>query len=181
MVTDVEHLYAAHRDGIFRYLRRIVGEQDPARDLTQEVFLRVTRAGIPETTPGGRRAWVFSIARNLALNHVRDGHRRPATVALGDPLAPATQELSIALRDAVAALPPLDRDVFLLRETAGLRYDEIAAACDVPLETVRSRLHQARQALRTALGSSLGLREQRGLRASAAGPRPFDDHETWRT
>jgi RNA polymerase sigma-70 factor, ECF subfamily len=167
-VTDVDRFYADHRDGVFRYLRRVVGAPEAARDLTQEVFLRVSRAGLPEATDVGRRAWVFRIARNLALNHVRDHRRRPVLVELGEVVTPATQELGLALRDAVAALPALDRDVFLLRETAGLRYDEIAAACEVSTDTVRSHLHLARQALRIALGHTLDVREQRGVRCAVA-------------
>ena len=133
------------------------------------MFLRVTRAGLPEATAGGQRAWVFRIARNLALNHVRDGHRRPVVNGLTESAAPATQELGVALRLAIAALPGPDRDVFLLREIAGLRYDEIAVACEMPLEAVRARLHQARQALRAALGPELDVRAQRGLRCLSAG------------
>jgi len=166
-VTDVERFYADQRDGVFRYLRRIVGGPDAARDLTQEVFLRVSRAGMPDASEVGRRAWVFKIARNLALNHVRNGHRRPTPVELGEIVVPATQELSIAMRTAIEALPVLDRDVFLLREMTGLSYEEIATACEVTIETVRSRLHQARQALRAALGPALGVREQRGVRCIA--------------
>jgi RNA polymerase sigma-70 factor (ECF subfamily) len=75
-VTDVERLYTDHQAGVFRYLRRIVGGLDAARDLTQEVFLRVSRAGVPASSDTGRRAWVFKIARNLALNHVRDSSAR---------------------------------------------------------------------------------------------------------
>jgi RNA polymerase sigma-70 factor (ECF subfamily) len=170
-VTDVDRFYADHRDGVFRYLCRVVGGQESARDLTQEVFLRVTRAGIPEATEAGQRAWVYRIARNLALNHVRDGRRRPTASVVAESATPATQELGAALRHAIAALPELDRDVFLLREIAGLRYDEIAAACELPLETVRSRLHQARRALRTSLGAELDVRAQRGVRCTAAGTR----------
>ena len=59
----------------------------------------------------------------------------------------------------------LDRDIFLLRETAGLTYEEIAAACDVHTGAVRTRLHEARQKLRSMLGTSLDVREQRGVRA----------------
>jgi RNA polymerase sigma-70 factor (ECF subfamily) len=173
-VTDVDRFYADHRDGVFRYLCRVVGGREPARDLTQEVFLRVTRAGIPEATEVGQRAWVFRIARNLALNHVRDGRRRQVVTGLPEPATPGTQELGAALRHAIAALPALDRDVFLLREIAGLRYDEIAVACDMPLETVRSRLHQARQALRASLGAELDVRAQRGVRCASAGPRAGD-------
>lgn len=174
-MTEVDRFYADHRDGVFRYLRRIVGGYDVAMDLTQEVFLRVSRAGLPEATAIGRRAWVFKIARNLALNHVRDERRRPVASGLPDLVAPATQELGVALRNALASLPVLERDVFLLREIVGLRYDEIAAACDVPLETVRSRLHLARVSLRASLGASLDVRGQRGLRCASAGPRTQDD------
>ena len=168
-MTDVDRFYADHRDGVFRYLRRIVGGYDAATDLTQEVFLRVSRAGLPEASESGRRAWVFRIARNLALNHVRDDRRRPVVSGLPDAVTPATQELGVALRDAVAALPALERDVFLLREVAGLRYDEIASACDIPLEGVRFRLHQARVSLRATLGASLDVRGQRGVRCRTAG------------
>jgi RNA polymerase sigma-70 factor (ECF subfamily) len=169
-VTDVDRFYADHRQGVFRYLRRIVGEAEAARDLTQEVFLRVSRAGLPESTDVGRRAWVFRIARNLALNHVRDGRHRPTAEGLPDRPTPGTQELGAALRSAIDALPALERDLFLLREVVGLRYDEMAAACDVSVETVRSRLHQARIALRAALGVTLDVRGQRGVRCSTAGP-----------
>jgi RNA polymerase sigma-70 factor (ECF subfamily) len=167
-VTDVERFCAEHHQGVYRYLRRVVGATESARDLTQEVFLRVSRAGIPEATDAGRRAWLFRIARNLALNHLRDGRRRPISVTLEVAGVPATQELSVALNDAISALPDLDRDVFLLRESAGLSYEEIATACELPIESVRSRLHRTRQALRLALGPSLALREQRGVRCLPA-------------
>jgi RNA polymerase sigma-70 factor (ECF subfamily) len=173
-VTDVERFYADHQAGVYHYLRRIVGGMEVARDLTQEVFLRVSRAGVPDAPPMGRRAWVFRIARNLALNHLRDDRRRPAGVELAEPVVPGTQELSVAIARAIDALPPLDRDVFLLRETAGLRYDEIAAACEITEGVVRMRLHHARQALRQALGSTLDVRAQRGVRLIAAGPPPHD-------
>jgi RNA polymerase sigma-70 factor, ECF subfamily len=175
-VTDVHRFYAAYRDGVFRYLRRIVGGHETAADLTQEVFLRVSRAGVPETSEMGQRAWVFRIARNLALNHVRDGHRRPAAVALVDVVTPATQELGAALRQAIDALPAIERDIFLLRELAGLRYDEIAAACDLTIETVRSRLHQARQSLRASLGPFLDVRGRQGVRCASAGPMTPTDY-----
>jgi RNA polymerase sigma-70 factor (ECF subfamily) len=128
---------------------------------------------MPDATETGQRAWVFKIARNLALNHVRDGRRRPVIVPDPQALTPATQELGVALRDAVAALPGLDRDVFLLREIVGLSYAEIAAACDLSVESVRSRLHHARQLLRAALSTSLDVRGQRGVRCSAAGAKPI--------
>ena len=154
---NAETLFALHRQGVFRYLTRVVGRAETAHDLTQEVFLRVTRSVVPEADASGHRAWVFRIARNLVLNHLRDGHRRGHAVELVDAhmVAPATQEMSAALGQAIAALADVDRDVFLLRESAGLSYDEIASACDLSVEAVRARLRRAREQLREALGTEL--------------------------
>ena len=163
-VADLESLVAAHRQGVFRYLSRIVGQAETARDLTQEVFLRASRAGMPETDEGGQRAWIFRIARNLALNHLRDGRRRPDAVELVDRGRPATQELQTAIRQALAALPDIDRDIVLMRDSVGLSYDEIAAACDLTAHAVRSRLHRARMALRESLGGYVNERRRAGVR-----------------
>ena len=163
-MADANILFAEHRDGVFRYLRRIVGEAEAARDLTQEVFLRVARTEVPEATDVECRAWVFKIARNLALNHLRDGRRRPDTVEAVEQSTPATQELAVTLQQALAGLPDLERDVFLMREMAGLSYDEIASACELTLDAVRARLHRARMQLRAALGGSIGQLQARGVR-----------------
>jgi RNA polymerase sigma-70 factor (ECF subfamily) len=154
-MADAELLFALHRDGVFRYLCRVVGRQETAQDLTQEVFLRVTRATVPDADPSGHRAWVFKIARNLVLNHLRDGHRRGQPVELVETPSPATQELSLAIQQALAALSESDRDVFLLRESAGLSYEEIAAACELTVEAVRGRLRRAREELRASLDGEL--------------------------
>ena len=153
-MADADVLFTAHRDGIFRYLCRIVGQED-ARELTQEVFLRVTRAAVPKTDDGGRRAWLFRIARNLALNHVRDDRRRATPVeAVPDARAAPTQALAAGLREALRRLNPIDRDVFLMREVGGLSYEEISFACQLTSDAVRSRLHRARQQLRASLSGS---------------------------
>ena len=154
---DADVLFIAHRDGVFRYLCRIVGQED-ARELTQEVFLRVTRASVPDTGDGARRAWVFRIARNLALNHLRDGRRTGTAVEpVPDPGRAPTQALTVVLREALNQLNRVDRDVFLMREVSGLSYDEISFACELTPDAVRSRLHRARQQLRASLGRGRGL------------------------
>jgi RNA polymerase sigma-70 factor (ECF subfamily) len=163
MLADADLLFLSHRDGVFRYLCRIVGHGE-ACELTQEVFLRVARGPIPAADDGGRRAWVFRIARNLALNHVRDDRRRGIAVELAESPAPATQELAAVLRDALDRLPALDRDVFLMREAGGLSYDEIAVACELTADAVRSRLHRARQQLRGALGPAGSNQRVAGVR-----------------
>jgi len=173
-VADAELLFTQHRQGVLRYLSRVVGRADAAQDLTQEVFLRVSRAPVPETDSAGHRAWVFKIARNLALNHVRDTARRPEAPAMVEAVQPATQELGVAVREAIAALPAVDRDVFLLRESAGLSYDEIAEACDLSVEAVRGRLRRAREVLRQTLDGPMraGRRGYVSLRTSDSGEQP---------
>src|SRR3954469_6555602 len=138
MLVKAHALFTAHRDGVFRYLCRVVGHGD-APDLTQEVFLRVARSRAPGSTADGERAWIFGIARSLALNHQRDTGRRPHAVELQDASRPASQETSAAMAQALDRLAPLDRDVFLLREVAGLSYHEIALSCHISPDGVRSR------------------------------------------
>jgi RNA polymerase sigma factor (sigma-70 family) len=162
VVANADVLFAAYRDGVFRYLSRIVGHGD-AGELTQEVFLRVARGPIPAADEGGRRAWVFRIARNLALNHVRDDRRRGIPTPMADAACAPTQELTTAVAQALERLPDLDRDVFLMREAGGLSYDEIARACDLTPDAVRSRLHRARQQLRALLDPILITERTRGV------------------
>jgi RNA polymerase sigma-70 factor (ECF subfamily) len=155
--ADAEALFAAHQAGLLRYLRRAVGHPDTARDLAQDVFVRVARAGTVPPTDDERRAWIFRIARNLAIDHRRRhevrlaGDANPAREA-GHP---ASQDTSTAVNEALAALDPLDRDVFLMREVGGLSYAEVAAACDLTAAAVRSRLHRARLDLRERLSGPI--------------------------
>src|SRR5678816_4519882 len=121
-MADSAALFAAYHHKVFRYLCRAVGGGDTARDLTQEVFLRVSRSQV--STNGDGSAWLFRIARNLVLDHHRSRSRHPEPSALiHDVARPAHQDVSAAVNEALAALPDLDRDVFLMREVAGLGYD----------------------------------------------------------
>ena len=161
---DAEFLFAEHQQGVFRYLCRIVGRTETARDLTQEVFLRVSRSPAPDADSAGRRAWVFRIARNLALDYLRDTRHEAGAVELVESAEPAVQELGVAIGQALGGLAELDSDVFLLRETAGLSYDEIAGACELSVEAVRARLKRARQQLRDVLARPIDVHRNRPVR-----------------
>jgi RNA polymerase sigma-70 factor (ECF subfamily) len=167
---DASQLFAAHRERVFRYLSRFVRSRDAAQDLTQEVFLRVSRGPIPSTTASGERAWVFTIAKNLALNYGR-GKRLRTQVPVAESASQPTQELAIALQEAVACLSQGDRQVFLLREVIGLDYGEIAAMCQMTPVAVRSRVHRARLQLRARLGAPLTSSRVRNVRLGHQGRR----------
>jgi RNA polymerase sigma-70 factor (ECF subfamily) len=171
-VGDTDTLYAEHQQAIFRYLCRFVGHAEDARDLTQEVFLRVSRTRVPDADAAGLRAWVFAIARNLALNHVRDRRPRETGVAVIS-AEPAVQELAVAIEQALGALGDVDRDAFLLREAGGLSYQEIADTCELTVEAVRTRLRRARQQLREALDGPVRVHRLRPISL-----RPGDRRDT---
>ena len=76
-MTTAEILFAEHRQRLFLYFCRAVGHAETAHDLTQDVFLRVTRAAPPTSQNGDLRPWLFRIARNLALDHHRRLDRHP--------------------------------------------------------------------------------------------------------
>ena len=168
--SRVERLYLAYQPQVLRYLTRMLGQPQTAQDLTQETFLRATSAEGPDEAPH-QRAWIFRIARNLALNHIRDTSRHLALVA-DAPQASVTAATDTALivNEALGKLSALDRDVFVLRESAGLSYDEIAATCEITSDAVRARLQRARQALRVLLQGVLVTERARGVRLSGRNP-----------
>lgn len=167
MVTDPEALFTAHQHRLVRYFYRAVGHAETARDLTQDVFLRVSRSTIPEATDAEVRAWLFQIARNLALDHDRKQARHPEPLSLVDDRARLpSQDVDLAVNEALAVLPDLDRDVFLMREAAGLGYEEIGKACGLTPDAVRSRIHRARLQLREVLASSVAARQTIPMRYS---------------
>jgi RNA polymerase sigma-70 factor (ECF subfamily) len=147
----VASLFDRYRLPVYRFLRRLLRDGAVAEDLTQETFLRAL--GSRYHADGRERAWVFQIARNLARDHVRAGSRRPALVALPDMAGGGDFTRATELDAALAALGEEDREVFLLKEIGGLSYREIADACDLTPDAVRSRLHRTRLNLRSVLGA----------------------------
>ena len=167
---DSEALFIANRDRLFRYFVRAVGEPEVARDLTQDVFVRVSRTTVPDGADGEVRGWLFQIARNLALDHYRKRVRQPRPVALIDQPHAASQDVTVAVNEALAALADLDRDAFLMREVAGLGYEEIGRACGLTADAVRSRIHRARLQLRARLSAPVAARRTIPMRQSGRDP-----------
>jgi RNA polymerase sigma-70 factor, ECF subfamily len=164
---DLEALFTAHHHRLFRYFCRAVGHPETARDLTQDVFVRVSRTAIPSADEGGVRSWLFRIARNLALDHHRSQARHPEPATLvNDGARAAPQDVGLAVNEALASLPDLDRDVFLMREVAGLGYEDIAGACGLTADAVRSRIHRTRLQLRVMLAAPIAARQTSPMRRS---------------
>jgi RNA polymerase sigma-70 factor (ECF subfamily) len=154
-----DELLLRYRTPLFSTLRRLVGDRALAEDLFQETFLRVIQhAGRYDA---GRKfsGWVFRIARNLAVDALRQrGVRREEELdeehqdpAGGPDRALARAEQGEAISRALELLPLEQREVFLMREWAGLSFKEIAEVTESPLNTVLGRMHLAVKKLRACL------------------------------
>lgn len=151
----VEHYQRAIHALIWRLLARRARHR--VEDLTQETFVRVLRA-LPTFDPAGPASlstWMLTIATRLALNELRrPEHEELAVEPTADDRTDAMterQRLGAAIAAGVAALPETQRAVFVLREYHELEYQDIAAALELDLGTVKSRLARARAALRDYL------------------------------
>jgi len=142
------------------FFRMLAGDRATAEDLTQETFVRLLRQ---TTYSPGRpfRPWLFAVAANLARDHLRQASRRPAPddpalAALEDPgPGPEARAVTGAVIDdvarAVAGMPEEYRVTLILRYGNDLSLEEVAAALEIPLGTVKSRLSVGLRRLRDAL------------------------------
>lgn len=152
--TDWAEVYRTTYHELVRYLHHKVWDEERARDLAQEAFVR----GL-DHNPANPRAWLFHVAANLARDEARLVIRRKRHLALlraeaGAPQAvvppPSAQverkEEAERVRSALERLSPRDRDVLLLWD-AGLSYTEIAAELDLAVGAVGTTLARARHRL----------------------------------
>jgi len=141
---------------------RLTGDHQDTQDLVQDVLLRVSR-GLATYQPGSMEGWLSRIATNAFLDDVRRKKRRPVEALPDDAErviagAPAADDALDAanlpdhVQAAVRNLPPDYRAAVVLCDVVGLSYDEIAASLDIPIGTVRSRIHRGRSMLREVLG-----------------------------
>lgn len=159
--TCFRSLVDCYHRRVFALLWRMLdpaGRADRVEDLTQETFVRVYRA-LDRFDPAGAArlsTWILTIATRLAMNELRK--RVAATVPLDDvaehlavPAGDRRRQLGRAIARAIGELSPEQRAAVVLREYHGLDYADIAAALEVDLGTVKSRLSRARARLRAAL------------------------------
>ena len=163
--SDFEELVRRYQRPIAAYVYRMVGDYDAALDLTQEVFIKVY-ASLSRYRPEFKfSTWIYKIAHNSAIDHLRRHATREAVASSEDNRAEGTvesrrlspeqeserSERCSEIEQVVQLLPAPYRELILLRHAQDLSYEEIAEVTGLPLGTVKNRLFRAREAMREHL------------------------------
>jgi RNA polymerase sigma-70 factor (ECF subfamily) len=153
-----------HHPGVVNVVYRMCGDVELAEDAAQDAFIQAW-LHLPSFRHGtSLRNWIYRIAVNAALDVLRREPKAPLvdleTLSMPDSFAgPETmlleKERAFAVQRAILSLTEANRSVLILREYGGLSYQEIAAALNIPLGTVMSRLNYARDRLKELLAPQL--------------------------
>jgi len=175
-VEAFEKIVDRHKNRLFNFVYRFVGDRETAEDIVQETFLRAFRRRREYRAIANFSTWLFTIAGNLAKSELRrrkrwrffslnwdeesetgieipDESHRPDTMA-------ETAMTDEMIQEAIESLPANYRKVILLRDVEGLSYQEIARIVNRPVGTVKSRVNRARLRLQRRLkmeGRDVGL------------------------
>jgi len=152
-----ETLYARHRGALYRFVLRSLKDRSVAEELFQEAWIRVIEARGRYAPSAKFTTWLYTIAHNLLVDHWR--RKGLVLVELNDehasPDNPARQvearETAARFLQVLEALPPAQREAFLLHEEGGLSVAEIAAATGTNEEAAKSRLRYATAKLKAAI------------------------------
>lgn len=172
--SSFQKLFARHKRGVYGYILRYTRNEQESEEVFQDVFIKMHRAA-PNWLPTAKfTTWLYTIVRNLCIDVYRkkkirktvslddtgtgDDERSLHDVLASEEAAPEAQssdsEIGKVLEAALAKINPDQREVFLLREKSGLKFEEIAEVLGVSINTVKSRMRYALETLRKILEKS---------------------------
>ncbi len=175
-IRAFENLVGKHQRPLINYFFRMVWDRQIAEDMAQEVFLRIYNHAADYEAQAKFTTYMYRVARNLWIDRIRHEAHAPKTVSLDAPAdaegdtfhdrisgtSPSVdahlsgQERAAIVRKAIELLPEEQRQVLLLVEGKDLKYQEIAQVLEIPLGTVKSRMHAAMMKLKELLAGKLG-------------------------
>jgi RNA polymerase sigma-70 factor, ECF subfamily len=148
-------LFELYRAPLYGFFYRRLGDRERAEDLTQDTFIAVIRAVERYQPLASVRTYFYSIATNILFYERRRQARQKAGTSddseAAEPLQTHDPDDVLWVRAALERLDPLEREILMLREFEQLSYAEIAEVLGLPVNTVRSRLFRARDALKSQL------------------------------
>ena len=158
-----------HQDALYNYALKIARNADDAQDLLQETYYKAYKNYHQFENGTNSKAWMFMILKNTFINNYRKLKREPAKldydeiediyeIIKSDQAKDNNLDLDFynnllddELSEALSKIPSKMREVFLLCDLEGYTYEEIAEITEIPIGTVRSRLHRARKLLQDEL------------------------------
>ncbi len=143
--------FEEYQAALFRYLLRLLNDQERAADLLQDTFMRALTALTTQAPPDNPSAWLYRIATNLAYDALRRRNRWrwfPLSEQESAPAFEGSVATAQCVRRCLARLKPREAEALLLYEYAGLSCVEIAALTGDDPPNVRVRIHRARQQFR---------------------------------
>jgi RNA polymerase sigma-70 factor (ECF subfamily) len=150
-------LFSRYKQPLYGFFRRRVADPGLAEELAQETFLAVLRAASRYEPRALFRTYLYAIGFKILGAHRRKAAFRATFLVTAvegrEPALQNAMDAEVWLRQAVAKLGPVDREILLLREFEQLSYAEIGELLSLPVNTVRSRLFRARLALRDLLAA----------------------------
>ena len=149
----LRYLYVTYAHNVYGYVRAIVRDDHEAEDVTQHVFAKLMTVLVKYNDCGVPFfAWLLRLARNVAIDHLRANRLTPSdTVIDSDEPAAADLDRSYTVRAALAAIPPEQREVVILRHVMGFTPREIADRMGRSESSVHGLHHRGRRALRREL------------------------------
>jgi len=172
-IPAFEELVQRHKHGVYNFIYRFLGNRETAEEVFQESFIKIHQAANRYIPNGKFSTWLYTIVRNLCVDTFRrkkireavslDERKEEEDRSLAEVLASETipadvlssaREIEGALEMALIKLNEDQKEVFLLREREGLKFEEIAEITGVSVNTVKSRMRYALEALKRALKQS---------------------------
>jgi len=152
-MSAFDELVRTHTDAVYGHGLRFFGDPHAAEDVVQEVFIKVYRTLDTFEGNAAFSTWLFRVTRNVCLDMLRQGKRRPIPTDPLDLTIGSTPDHSArvidtaVLQQAMQAIPPEDREALGAVTLFGLTYEEAAESIGIPGGTVQSRVFRARRTL----------------------------------
>ena len=167
---DIERLVKQHKDAVYRQVVKVCGNHEDAEDALAEAFAEAVKASDKLKNPEAFRSWLARVGSRVCVRK-KIAARLAKSVSLSDledkgfeiiddrssPEEEAeSSELSSCISCAISSLPEIYREVYVRRDLHGESAAEVAAAMNLTIPAVKSRLHRARELAREALDSGFG-------------------------
>ncbi|PNV78780.1 MAG: RNA polymerase sigma factor [Dictyoglomus turgidum] len=139
-MSDIISYFQVYGEEIYRYLRKLLREEEAAKDILQETFLRAMKTNIEEKTA---KNYLFRIAHNLAIDYLEERNRfLDLDTEDKDEYDP---EEIIEKKDIWKLLSPLEKSILILYYQEGYSYEEISEKLNIPLNTLKSHIYRAKK------------------------------------